>query len=86
MLGGAVDDRPHAFLDRHVLRVDAFNAREVLVLLLLAIDEIVVGSIGLQPKIWIEVVRVPAILAFTAGRRADRARPRPPRLRNSGVR
>src|ERR1700753_734834 len=48
MLGGAVGDRTHAFLQRDVLGVDALDAGEAGVLLLGAVDEIIVREIGFQ--------------------------------------
>ena len=48
MLPLAVHDRPHAFLDHHILRIDPGNAGEVHRSLHLSVDEPIVG-LGAQP-------------------------------------
>src|SRR5207245_5493792 len=46
MLARAIDDRPHALLDRAVLHVDALDPREALGLLHLAVEHVVVALVA----------------------------------------
>ena len=62
----AVDDRSHAFLHGHVLRVDAGDTGKGPSLLNIAVDEEIVGEALFQAPIGPQIVGAPTVIGFLA--------------------